>query len=250
MLDALGSSLTSSICLWRGTQAYYPARRQPEKLLELYDFEACPFCRLVREALTELDLDALIHPCPKGGTRHRPRVDELGGKQQYPFLVDPNTGHRLYESADIIAYLFETYGDGRLPARWRPHLLNEATSVAGGVLRGTAGSRARPSREAKKPLLLYSFESSPFSRPVREKLCELELTYELRNVGKYKWTDWIIPAVRNNFMPGYRVLGRNRAELLERGGRMQVPYLVDPNTGVEMYESTDIVEYLETTYAV
>ena len=27
-----------------------PARRRPEKLLDLYEFEACPFCRRVREA--------------------------------------------------------------------------------------------------------------------------------------------------------------------------------------------------------
>jgi glutathione S-transferase len=28
-----------------------------------------------------------------------------------------------------------------------------------------------------------------------------------------------------------------------------VPYLVDPNTGVEMFESADIVRYLDRTYA-
>ena len=30
---------------------------------------------------------------------------------------------------------------------------------------------------------------------------------------------------------------------------MQVPYLVDPNSGVEMFESADIVAYLEAHYA-
>ena len=57
-----------------------PAAARPERPLELYEFEGCPFCRLVREALTELDLDALVHPCPKGGARFRPRVVEVGGK--------------------------------------------------------------------------------------------------------------------------------------------------------------------------
>ncbi len=38
---------------------------RPEKPLELYEFEACPYCRKVRDALTSLDLEALIHPCPK-----------------------------------------------------------------------------------------------------------------------------------------------------------------------------------------
>jgi glutathione S-transferase len=32
-------------------------------------------------------------------------------------------------------------------------------------------------------------------------------------------------------------------------GRIQVPYLVDPNTGVQLYESAAIVDYLEYQYA-
>jgi hypothetical protein len=31
--------------------------------------------------------------------------------------------------------------------------------------------------------------------------------------------------------------------------RMQVPYLEDPNTGTAMFESTEIIKYLEDTYA-
>lgn len=34
-------------------------------------------------------------------------------------------------------------------------------------------------------------------------------------------------------------------ELLERGGKRQVPYLVDEEAGVAMYESDDIVAYLQ-----
>jgi glutathione S-transferase len=30
---------------------------------------------------------------------------------------------------------------------------------------------------------------------------------------------------------------------------VQVPFLVDPNTGTELFESGDIVDYLERTYA-
>ena len=85
-----------------------PAAVKPAKLLQLYEFEACPYCRIVREALTELDLDAMIYPCPKGGTRFRPRAAVLGGKTQFPLLVDPNSGVTMYESLDIIAYLFDT----------------------------------------------------------------------------------------------------------------------------------------------
>ena len=39
-----------------------------------------------------------------------------------------------------------------------------------------------------------------------------------------------------------------RDELVRRGGKMQVPYLVDPNTGREMYESDTITAYLDAEY--
>jgi glutaredoxin len=37
-------------------------------------------------------------------------------------------------------------------------------------------------------------------------------------------------------------------ELLKRGGKSQFPYFVDEATGVEMYESSDIVTYLAEKY--
>jgi glutathione S-transferase len=39
-------------------------------------------------------------------------------------------------------------------------------------------------------------------------------------------------------------------ELIARGGKRQVPYLVDTDRGVEMYESADIIAYLEANYAM
>lgn len=39
------------------------------------------------------------------------------------------------------------------------------------------------------------------------------------------------------------------AELLEKGGKQQVPYLVDVDKNVAMYESDDIIEYVRDTYA-
>ena len=54
--------------------------KRPEQLLELYEFEACPFCRKVREALSFLDLDAA------GGRRieSRSRQGEYPAKQYNP----------------------------------------------------------------------------------------------------------------------------------------------------------------------
>lgn len=39
-----------------------------------------------------LDLDVDVRPCPKGGAVWRNKVIEMGGKAQFPFLVDENTG--------------------------------------------------------------------------------------------------------------------------------------------------------------
>lgn len=38
------------------------------------------------------------------------------------------------------------------------------------------------------------------------------------------------------------------AELVARGGKRQVPYLVDDENDVEMYESADIAAYLRERY--
>lgn len=39
------------------------------------------------------------------------------------------------------------------------------------------------------------------------------------------------------------------AELEEKGGKRQVPYLVDEDRGESMYESGDIIAYLQAHYA-
>ncbi|KAJ6757835.1 THIOREDOXIN FAMILY PROTEIN, partial [Salix koriyanagi] len=83
---------------FRGSNILLTTTSDPPKPLQLYEFEACPFCRRVREAMTELDLSTEVYPCPKGSVRHREIVRKIGGKEQFPFLVDPNTGVSIYES--------------------------------------------------------------------------------------------------------------------------------------------------------
>jgi len=227
-----------------------PAAYRPVYTFELYEFEGCPYCRLVREALTELDLDATVYPCPKGGDRYRPRVAELGGKIQFPFLVDPNNGRQLYESAEIVRYLFQTYGTGDLPLHWRWIEVHKLGSGLAGLTRLSAGVRARPSRAPAQALELYSFESSPFARLVRETLCELELPYLLRSAGRSTAADWIPPAIRQALAIEHEPATLNRRTLLARAGKVSIPYLVDPNTAVELSDSEQIINYLEQTYAV
>ena len=201
---------------------------RPDQPLELYEFEACPFCRKVREALTVLDLEAMIYPCPKKGTRFRSVVDQRGGKTQFPYLVDPNTGVEMYESDDIVRYLSERYGKQRRPLTLSLGPLTNAPAMAASLMRFGRGARARAGRRPDQPLELWSFEASPYCRLVREVLCELEIPYLLHNVGK---------------------LSPSRPAFVARSGRMMVPYLFDPNTDVEMFESADIVSYLNRTYA-
>jgi len=248
-LNLISSTLLSSVALWRGTNAN-PATVRPRKKLELYDMEGCPFCRLVREALTELDLEAKIFPCPKGGKRFRPKVKELGSKLQFPYLVDSNEGEEMYESYAIIAYLFKTYGQRKVPLKWRPEFLNKASAMAASIIRPGFGLKVRPSRKPKKLLELYSFESSPYSRLVRELLCEMEIPYLVHNVGKIEAADFILPLIRSKLLSKKPIQGVSRRAFVSRSGKMMVPYLVDPNTGEEMFESTEIKNYLIKTYGI
>lgn len=218
-------------------------RKEPALPLELYEAEYCPFCRHVREALTELDLDAIIRPVPKRGSRFKEQLKKAGGKARIPFLQDPNTGKGLYESEEIVRYLYREYG----PAGARPPPRLLPLSLFATTLRLKNGMFSRPSKAPIQPLELYSFEASPYSRLVRETLCELEIPYHLHNVGKGRGraADWLPPGARKNYVAPTE----NRRKLVERGGRMMVPYLVDPNTGVAMYESMEIQRYLLETYS-
>lgn len=247
-VDILTSTLTSSIRAWSGIKSQ-AAGAKPERLLQLYDIEACPFCRLVREALTELDLDAGIYPCPRDGQRFRPEVEQRGGKQQFPFLVDPNTGLEMYESIEIIAYLYETYGERGLPLKWRFGNLQKLNSALASTFRPVSGLNAVSSNPPEQLLELYSFEASPFARPVREMLCELEIPYILRSCGRSRLDEWVPPPLRQRLGIVPKSELHNRVALQQREGRVAIPFLLDPNTDTALFESTAIVDYLRATYA-
>lgn len=105
-------------------------------------------------------------------------------------------------------------------------------------------------KQPKKRIRLYDLEGDLACRQVRERLTELELAYTLHNVGKEQLTDLGPASLRLRPGPYRPQPGGRRAELLQRWGRVQLPYLEDPNTGVAMFESGDIIDYLETTYAL
>lgn len=230
LVNDAGSFGATLVRLGRGIYPRVTADERVElkHMLELYDYEGCPFCRKVREALCELDLDYVARPVARGSKR-RKLLKNLGGKVQVPYLVDPNTGTRMYESDDIVAYLDATYGGDK---SWRmpiPGFLNDINSGIASAVRLARGTRCRAMQTRKKvrPLTLYNMEGSPYCRKVREALTELDLEYVVRNVPKGS---------------------PKRADLKTRGGKIQVPYLIDPNTTTEMYESDGIIAYLESEY--
>ena len=250
VIQALASSLLEGGRGMQGTA--FP--QQPEKPLQLYEFEGSPFCRRVREVLTLLNLDYEVYPCPKGGEKYRKIVQEKGGKQQFPFLVDENSGVALYESQDIIHYLFQHYGKtGKTPQKFAHYPQLPVVALAGTLVNGARDiwiNKKIIDRAAPAELLeLWGFEASPFTRVVRATLAELELPFIYHNVAKERWQD-MGPAVLR-FKPGkYQALaGGKREKVMDVMGRdIQVPYLVDPNTGVKMFESAAIVKYLNKHY--
>jgi glutathione S-transferase len=224
-LNDLTSWALSVARLGRGLKAVEAAR--PPGLLELYEFEACPYCRKVREVLSELDIEYICRPCARG-SHNRAYVLERGGKEQFPFLLDDSAGVAIYESEAIIDHLWRSYLRPRPRAgRWLSPL-NTAGSISAALFRPMRGGEVRgPGRRPEQLLVLYSFEASPYCRKVREALSELDIDHHVRNVAKGS---------------------ARRPELVARGGKMMVPFLIDPNTDVAMYESDEIVAYLWSQY--
>ena len=76
-------------------------------------------------------------------------------------------------------------------------------------------------------LTLYVKTGCPFCRKVLDTGEELGVTFEEKNIAD----DTVA------------------AELVARGGKRQVPYLIDSERNIEMYESGDIDAYLREFYA-
>mmetsp|Transcript_4486 Transcript_4486/g.6018 ORF Transcript_4486/g.6018 Transcript_4486/m.6018 type:complete len:287 (+) Transcript_4486:142-1002(+) len=252
-LDISTSFIASFTILFSGSYAAsgHEQSKRPEKLLKLYVYDGCPFCRKVMCAISVLALDVMVYPVPRvtyttsgvvKNSRYRPEALKIGGKAQFPLLVDENAGLILYESDAIIKYLWNTYGDKASPP------LNYTFAQYLSILNflrifvrplEEQGMIRTPSREPKQPLELWGHEGSPFVIRVKEVLCSLEIPYVYRTVP------YMASAQRKEFskkyanmVPGYR----------KAIGVIQVPLLVDPNTKVNLLESADIVSYLLTTY--
>jgi glutathione S-transferase len=87
-----------------------------EPAITLYRLQACPFCERVVRKLDEYGLDyqsRFVEPLHS----RRDAVKRESGVRAVPVIVDENTGVTMAESANIVSYLEETYGEeGRLAA--------------------------------------------------------------------------------------------------------------------------------------
>ncbi len=202
------SFLASVLRFGEGAPAKSATQNQP---ITLYEFEGCPYCRIAREAVSQSGAIVLVRPCPKGGKRFRPSVSELGGKAQFPYMIDPNTDMRIYESGDIAAYLHNTYGGRR---SWLRFLgpINQILSQFGVLFRLAAGTLKRASAPPEQPLEFFGAERDPRARLVKELLCEMEIEY------------------------------------LWRSDSDGSPLLIDPNNGERISGARAIRAYLKKTY--
>jgi len=228
----------------------------PKKAIILYDLHCCPFCKKVREVISALALDVIIYPCPKvtldeqgvaGEAIYRKKLKEIGGKCQFPYLIDPNTDKQMYESDEIIKYLLNSYGHGTSMTwgHWFASMLGLPGLFLSIALRpldrmGMKRSDLALGSAQEKMIELWGYENSPFCAVVLEALGSLEIAYKLITVPhncEFK---------RDEFRKRF---GDRISDIRKGFSMIQVPLLLDPNNGVEMFESKDIVAYLHKTYS-
>ncbi len=81
-----------------------------EPAITLYRLQACPYCERVVAVLNDLGLDyksRFVEPMHSD----RDVVKRLAGVRTVPVIVDTNTGVTMAESAQIVEYLEDTYGE-------------------------------------------------------------------------------------------------------------------------------------------
>lgn len=229
---------------------------RPQKPLILYEFEGSWRCAVVREAMSVLDIDYECRPCPRttmvaygvvdSSSRFRAEAVREGGKAMFPFIIDPNPQEKvkMYGCNEIVSYLWKTYGEhATAPNPYtianNPKVFRISFFLASlcrpcmdmGVLR-------TPSKAPEKPLEIWCYEPTPFGRRVREKLATLELPHIMHTMAKGSSKRPAFKKAHENEIATWRL----------KSGRLQVPFMYDPNTEKSMFESSDIVKYLEATY--
>lgn len=242
-----GSSATSTSTATTSTTSTSTSTSTTTDILTLYDVENDPNCRLVRERLTELDLNYRVVPAaPNSKVFNDPSYKySLPRGTTLPTLSVGNNNDKMLSGAqEITHFLDDTYGSGskaddefdesdkdfqQKTLDFVFRIGNHAASLLR-IGRGRMVSPAASTTDNMEPLImLYSYEGNQFCRLVREVMTELDLVYEIKSAGKNS---------------------PRRKELAKlTGGSTACPYLIDPNTSESMPESAAMIQYLYQTYA-
>jgi hypothetical protein len=70
----------------------------------------------------------------------------------------------MYESDEIIAYMFNTYGDGNVPLMLRMGPITAITAGLGLLGRLGKGSKYRAAKMPAEPVELWAYDISPFCK--------------------------------------------------------------------------------------
>ena len=209
--------------------------------IKFYNQEFDPSCRLIREACSILALKVEIIPV---SSKDDVNIYNDVSPKQIPAIEDPNTGVELRNNKNngkendiqiMLSYLFKTYGNGQVPINFNPSIAGLTANIAmasrlyGFSLDKLSLQKSKSSDPPELPLKVWGHVSSPFCDLVFEKLDLLNLKYEVQYTPRGS---------------------ANRQKLLDLVGKFQVPYLEDPNTGIELFESQAICEYLTKQYGV
>lgn len=76
-------------------------------MMKLYQFESCPYCKMVREALSDLEITYININVPRERSK-RQEVFEVSKQWTVPVLVDGDV--MLDDEEKILPYLAEKYG--------------------------------------------------------------------------------------------------------------------------------------------
>lgn len=234
VLREAGAYVATALRIGRGMKvspAAGPSAPRPAKTLVLYSYEGNQFCRLVREVLTELDLIYELRSAGKQSPR-RKELMEVSGASQQPYLIDPNTGTSMSESADIISYLYKTYALWTPPneiLQWASSMILPPVKPLFAVLAPLQAGSNREDKDTyeaeiasamadietaiqESPVVVYTYDLSPFSFETKALLDSLEVSYTEMSLG----AEWI---------PGLITEGgsQTRAALLEMTGQSSLP---------------------------
>ena len=236
VLDVLlkvGGYIAGLLRTGRGTRvaSCVSTTNRPSEPLVLYNYEGNQFCRLVREVLTELDLPYELRSAGKESPRRQELAGITGGSSQCPFLIDPNTGTQMPESADIVRYLYKTYALYTPPPEILQFASDKILQVAKPLLNGIAKKQAGDGQpgyttaleDAKNSIeeeitandvVVYTYSLSPFCTEAVRVLEETGKPFQEVSLG----LEWIPGLITDEG-------ASKRAALLELYGQSSLPHV-------------------------